>query len=136
MAGISRLKSNIAELKKELQDVQNSVKTEIKAELINGVSVVVDELANGDIKEKIDELKNQHEKLCAILFQVKDDKVMMAAGVKGCDAKAGDWIKHIAPLLGGGGGGRADFAQAGGKDISKLQEAKAEALKFITEVLS
>lgn len=136
MAGISRLKSNIAELKKELQDVQNSVKTEIKAELINGVSVVVDELGAGDIKEKIDELKNQHEKLCAILFQVKDDKVMMAAGVKGCDAKAGDWIKHIAPLLGGGGGGRADFAQAGGKDVTKLAEAKAEALKFITEILA
>ena len=136
MAGISRLKSNIAELKKELQDAQNSVKTEIKAELINGVSVVVDELGAGDIKEKIDELKNQNEKLCAILFQVKDDKVMMAAGVKGCDAKAGDWIKHIAPLLGGGGGGRADFAQAGGKDVTKLAEAKAEALKFITEILA
>ncbi len=136
MAGISRLKSNITELKKELHDAQNSIKTEIKAELINGISVVVDELGAGDIKEKIDELKNQHEKLCAILFQVKDDKVMMAAGVKGCDAKAGDWIKHIAPLLGGGGGGRADFAQAGGKDISKLQEAKAEALKFITEILA
>ena len=136
MAGISRLKSNIAELKKELQNAQNSVKTEMKVELINGVGVVVEELGAGDIKEKIDELKNQNEKLCAILFQVKDDKVMMAAGVKGCDAKAGDWIKHIAPLLGGGGGGRADFAQAGGRDISKLPEAKAEAMKFITEALS
>jgi alanyl-tRNA synthetase len=136
MAGIARLKSNIAELKKELQDAQSSVKVELKIEQINGVGVVVDELASGDIKEKIDELKNQHEKLCAILFQIKDDKVMMAAGVKGCDAKAGDWIKHIAPLLGGGGGGRADFAQAGGKDISKLAEAKAEALSFITKALA
>jgi alanyl-tRNA synthetase len=136
MAGISRLKSNIAELKKELHDAQNSIKVEMKAELINGVSVVVDELTSGDIKEKIDELKNQNEKLCAILFQVKDDKVLMAAGVKNADAKAGDWIKHIAPLLGGGGGGRPDFAQAGGKDITKVAEAKAQALKYITEVLS
>lgn len=136
MAGIARLKSNIVELKKELHDAQNSIKVEIKAQLINGVSVVVDELANGDIKEKIDELKNQNEKLCAILFQVKDDKVLMAAGVKNADAKAGDWIKHIAPFLGGGGGGRPDFAQAGGKDITKLGDAKAEALKYITEVLS
>jgi alanyl-tRNA synthetase len=136
MAGIARLKSNITELKKELHDAQNSIKADMKVEQINGVSVVVDELANGDIKEKIDELKNQNEKLCAILFQVKDDKVMMAAGVKGSDAKAGDWIKHIAPMLGGGGGGRADFAQAGGKDITKLQEAKVEALKYITEILS
>ncbi|MDQ1338143.1 MAG: alanyl-tRNA synthetase [Campylobacterota bacterium] len=136
MAGISRLKSNITELKKELHDAQNSIKVEMKVELINGISVVVDELANGDIKEKIDELKNQNEKLCAILFQVKDDKVLMAAGVKNADAKAGDWIKHIAPLLGGGGGGRPDFAQAGGKDITKLPEAKVEALKYITGILS
>ena len=49
--------------------------------------------------------------------------------------EAGDWIKKIAPILGGGGGGRPDFAQAGGKDTSKLPEAKEEALKFITEVL-
>jgi len=136
IAGISRLKSNIAELKKELHDAQNSIQVEMKAELINGVSVVVDELTSGDIKEKIDELKNQNEKLCAILFQVKDDKVLMAAGVKNADAKAGDWIKHIAPLLGGGGGGRPDFAQAGGKDITKLGDAKAEAFRYITEVLS
>jgi len=136
MAGIARLKSNITELKKELHDAQNSIKVEMKVEQINGVSVVVDELTSGDIKEKIDELKNQNERLCAILFQVKDDKVMMAAGVKNADAKAGDWIKHIAPLLGGGGGGRPDFAQAGGKDITKLPEAKAEALKYITGVLS
>ena len=136
LAGVARLKSNVAELKKELHDAQSSIKTDIKVQTINGVSVVVDELASGDIKEKIDELKNQHEKLCAILFQVKDDKVMMAAGVKDSSAKAGDWIKHIAPLLGGGGGGRADFAQAGGKDVSKIEEAKIEALRYITEILS
>ncbi|DAB28066.1 MAG: alanine--tRNA ligase [Sulfurimonas sp. RIFOXYD12_FULL_33_39] len=136
IAGISRLKSNISELKAELHEAQNSIKVEIKTNEINGVSVVVDELTSGDIKDKIDELKNQNEKLCAILFQVKGDKVMMAAGVKNADAKAGDWIKHVAPILGGGGGGRPDFAQAGGKDVTKLQEAKEEAMKFITKALS
>ncbi|WP_434580383.1 alanine--tRNA ligase [Sulfurimonas sp. NW15] len=135
LAGISRLKSNIAALKDELKEAHEAAKVEIEADEINGVSVVVDELPNGDIKEKIDELKNQNDKLCAMLFQVKGDKVLIAAGVKGCDAKAGDWIKKIAPLLGGGGGGRPDFAQAGGKDASKLPEAKEAALKFITEVL-
>ncbi|MFA6192269.1 MAG: alanine--tRNA ligase [Sulfurimonas sp.] len=135
MAGIARLKSNVKELKEELLEAQHSAKVEIKAEMINGVAVIVDELMTGDIKEKIDELKNQNESLCIMLFQVKDDKVMMAAGVKGSDAKAGDWIKNIAPILGGGGGGRPDFAQAGGKDITRLEEAKIEALKYITEVL-
>jgi alanyl-tRNA synthetase len=136
LAGVARLKSNVAELKSELQEAQNSIHVEIKANEINGVAVVVEELTSGDIKDKIDELKNQNEKLCAILFQVKGDKVLMAAGVKNADAKAGDWIKHIAPILGGGGGGRPDFAQAGGKDVTKLGEAKEEAMKFITEALS
>jgi len=135
LAGIHRLKTNINELKTELKEAQESAKVEIKADDVNGVAVVVEEFPNGDIKEKIDELKNQNEKLCAMLFQVKGDKVLIAAGVKGCSAKAGDWIKKIAPILGGGGGGRPDFAQAGGKDASKLPEAKEEALTFIKEVL-
>ncbi|MBE0515614.1 alanine--tRNA ligase, partial [Sulfurimonas sp.] len=135
MAGVSRLKSTISELKSELHEAQNSIHVEIKTDEINGVAVVVDELLSGDIKEKIDELKNQNEKLCAMLFQVKGDKVLIAAGVKGADAKAGEWIKNIAPILGGGGGGRPDFAQAGGKDISKIAEAKEKAKAYITEVL-
>ncbi|MBU0719853.1 alanine--tRNA ligase [bacterium] len=136
MAGISRIKSNIKELKAELLEAQNSAKVEIQTSEIHGVTVIVDELATGDIKEKIDELKNQNDSLCAILFQVKGDKVLIAAGVKNAKAKAGDWIKVIAPLLGGGGGGRPDFAQAGGKDVTKLAQAKEAALAFITEALA
>jgi len=135
IAGINRLKSNIVELKSELKDAQESSKVEIIANEVNGVAVVVEELASGDIKEKIDELKNANDKLCAMLFQVKGDKVLIAAGVKNADAKAGDWIKKIAPILGGGGGGRPDFAQAGGKDKTKLPEAKEEALKYIKSIL-
>jgi len=136
LAGVARLKSNIADLKTELKEAQESAKVEITANEINGVAVVIEELPSGDIKEKIDELKNQNEKLCAMLFQVKGDKVLIAAGVKDASAKAGDWIKKIAPILGGGGGGRPDFAQAGGKDKTKLPEAKEASLAFITEVLS
>ncbi len=51
---------------------------------------------------------------------------MIACGIKGCDIKAGAWIKEIAPILGGGGGGRDDFAQAGGKDVSKIDKAIGE----------
>lgn len=136
LAGVARLKSNIADLKTELKEAQESAKVEITANEINGVAVVIEELPSGDIKEKIDELKNQNDKLCAMLFQVKGDKVLIAAGVKDADAKAGDWIKKIAPILGGGGGGRPDFAQAGGKDKTKLPEAKEASLAFITEALS
>jgi alanyl-tRNA synthetase len=50
-------------------------------------------------------------------------------------APAGQLVKHLAPIVGGGGGGRPDFAQAGGKDASKitelLTEAKAEVQKLL-----
>jgi len=136
LAGISRLKFNLKELKSQLTQTQNSLKVTMETKQIHGVTVVVEELLSGDIKEKIDELKNQNEKLCAMLFQIKEDKVLIAAGVKDAKAKAGEWIKNIAPILGGGGGGRPDFAQAGGKDITKIAEAKEKALSYITEVLS
>ena len=126
---------NIEELKLEVKEAQEAAKVEITANEIGGVAVVIEELPSGDIKEKIDELKNQNDKLAAMLFQVKGDKVLIAAGVKNCDAKAGDWIKNIAPILGGGGGGRPDFAQAGGKDVTKLAEAKEASLVYIQEVL-
>lgn len=56
---------------------------------------------------------------------------MMVAGSKNTAVKAGDWIKEVAPIVGGGGGGRPDFAQAGGKDVSKIDEAKQKALEFV-----
>ncbi len=136
LAGIARMKSSIVELKAEIKEAHNSAKVEIKVSQINGVAVVIEEYPSGDIKEKIDELKNQNEKLCAMLFQVKGDKVLIACGVANANAKAGDWIKNIAPILGGGGGGRSDFAQAGGKDVTKLAEAKEASLSFITKALS
>ena len=66
-----------------------------------------------------------------MLFQIRGEKILIAAGVKNINIHAGNWVKKIAQLLGGGGGGRADFASAGGKDISKISQAKEEALEFI-----
>ena len=44
---------------------------------------------------------------------------------------AGNIIKQLAPLVGGGGGGRPDFAQAGGKDPARLDEALAAAYELL-----
>ncbi len=134
--GVSKLKEQVKVLKDELQGALSASKEELKAEEIDGVTVIIEELKNGDVKTYIDELKNKYESVAAMLFQVKGDKVTIAAGVKAANIKAGDWIKKIAPILGGGGGGRPDFAQAGGKDASKLPEAKAAALDFVKEALS
>jgi alanyl-tRNA synthetase len=68
-----------------------------------------------------------------------DGKVMLFAGVTDDLIKkisAGDIVKQIAPIVGGGGGGRPQFAQAGGKDPSKIDEAIRTAKTFITGKLS
>jgi alanyl-tRNA synthetase len=45
--------------------------------------------------------------------------------------KAGDIVKQVAPIIGGSGGGRSDFAQAGGRDAGKLDEALARVATLI-----
>ncbi len=135
LAGVNRLKEEIKTLKSELKTALNSTKKELTATQINGVNVIVDVVEVGDIKELIDEAKNKYPNLAIMLFQKKGDKVMIACGSKETSVKAGNWIKEIAPILGGGGGGRPDFAQAGGKDASKIDEAKERALAYLEENL-
>jgi len=135
LAGISKLKEQIKTLKGELQTALSSTKKELSVAEVNGVTVIVEEVEAGDIKELIDEAKNKYESLAIMLFQKKGDKVMLAAGAKGTSVKAGDWIKSIAPIVGGGGGGRPDFAQAGGKDPSKITTALEEAKVYLSEIL-
>ena len=135
LAGIYRLKEEVKTLKSELKSALNSSKKELTVSEIDGTSVVIEEIENGDIKALIDEAKNKHEKIAIMLFQKKGDKVLLAAGAKGTALKAGDWIKAIAPIVGGGGGGRPDFAQAGGKDPSKITAALEEAKTYLAKVL-
>jgi alanyl-tRNA synthetase len=133
--GVLKLKEQIKSLKNELQEAQNNILTPIKEEMINGINVIVDIVENGDLKKIVDDFKNANEKVAIFLLQAKGDKVMMVSGVKGANIKAGDWIKNIAPIVKGGGGGRPDFAQAGGKDVSKIEEAKVKALQFAKDNL-
>ncbi|GIU01463.1 alanine--tRNA ligase [Sulfurovum sp. TSL6] len=135
IAGIAKLKEQVKTLKGELASAMSSSQKELNAVEVNGVNVIVEEIENGDIKTMIDELKNKYENIAVMLFMKKGDKVMLAAGSKNTPIKAGDWIKSIAPIVGGGGGGRPDFAQAGGKDPSKITTALEEAKVYLSEVL-
>lgn len=133
--GIEKLQSQIKSLKNEIKELQKSKKSEIKTQKIGDVTVVVDEVEGGDIKQMIDDLKNAHEKVAVMLFQKKGQKVLIAAGQKNTAVKAGAWVKEIAPVLGGGGGGRDDFAQAGGKAPERIDEAKEKAMAYLRENL-
>lgn len=125
---IKKLKDEIKNLKNQLSNSSN--KEELSFEELNGVKVYICKF-NGDIKAKIDELKNQNDKVVALFFKIADEKIQIASGVKNANIKAGELVKEVSSILGGGGGGRDDFATAGGKDIDKLENAMNFAKDFI-----
>lgn len=69
-------------------------------------------------------LGNVSEGRCQLIVRVSDD--LIKKGIK-----ANEIIKVIAPIVGGGGGGKADSAQAGGKDPDKIDEALAKAKELV-----
>ena len=88
----------------------------------------------------LDAIRSKHPKGAAMLFTANHEngKVIIVAGVskvlidKGL--KAGDWVREAAKICGGGGGGRPDTAQAGGKDPNKIPVAMENATTFANEV--
>ncbi|NLY04214.1 MAG: alanine--tRNA ligase [Campylobacter sp.] len=133
LTAIEKLKDEIKELKSQIKTVSSSKKLTIDE--CNGIKVIVSEF-DGDIKEKIDEIKNQYDKVVILLGNIKDDKVNLAAGVKNASLNANELIKGVAKIINGGGGGRPDFATAGGKNIDKIEESFDFAKNYIKEKLS
>ncbi|MBZ7976152.1 alanine--tRNA ligase [Campylobacter sp. RM12637] len=131
LKSFENLKNEIKELKEALKNGANNLSSEI----INGVNVCVSEYNGLDIKAGIDEFKNKFDKAVIVLITCKDDKVSIAVGSKNTSVKAGNLAKIVAQFLGGNGGGRDDFATAGAKDISKINEALALAKDEIKKVI-
>jgi len=105
---------------------------------VGGVNVLAARVSATDmdnLRGMVDELKNKLGSAVIVLGAVEGDKVNLVAGVTKDLMEqgfhAGKIIKEVATRCGGGGGGRPDMAQAGGKDPSKLQEA----LKLVTELV-
>lgn len=129
---LKKLKEQNAEFKNKLK---NTAKSELVSIDINGTRVCVARVDEGDIKAMCDDFKNAYERAVILLVQVKEGKIMLAAGAKNAPIKAGELVKAVSAVLGGSGGGRDDFATAGGKDISQIQNACELALKLIKDKL-
>jgi alanyl-tRNA synthetase len=92
------------------------------------------------LRQLVDQIRKKTNPV-AIFFATSPGpgKVLMIAGLsrdlvdKGI--KAGDWVKQIAPIVGGNGGGKPDLAQAGGKNPEKIEQAVQEAVTFIESKL-
>jgi alanyl-tRNA synthetase len=99
-----------------------------KREQVNGATVVVskvDKVDANQLRELADQLKEKIGSGLVFLVSAGDSTVTMVASVtKDLTAKfhAGNIVKQVAPIVGGGGGGRPDFAQAGGKEPAKVDE--------------
>ncbi|GAA9427783.1 alanine--tRNA ligase [Helicobacter pylori] len=117
IAGINKLKESVKNSQKA------PVSVDLPVEKIHGVNLVVGVVEQGDIKEMIDRLKSKHERLLAMVFKKENERITLACGVKNVPIKANAWANEVAQILGGKGGGRGDFASAGGKDIENLQAA-------------
>ena len=98
------------------------------------ITACFDGAGGNDLRTAMDTIKAHHPDAALFLTGNGGGKVALLASVPqvliGKGLKAGDWVKHVAPIVGGGGGGRPDMAQAGGKDASKLPEAIKAANEF------
>jgi alanyl-tRNA synthetase len=97
----------------------------------------VEGLPMAELRDMADSLKQKKGSAVVVLGEVEDDKVFVVASVsKDLTGRlqAGALIKEIAPRLGGGGGGRPDFAQAGGTKPEELDRV-LEAVPSLVEKL-
>ncbi|MBS4535375.1 alanine--tRNA ligase [Clostridium sp. D2Q-14] len=119
---IETLKSKIADSKIEdlLDEVYNLDGINIITKRIDGLDI------NG-LRQLGDKLKERLDNVIIVLATKKDDKVNLIAMATKDSVKlgihCGNIIREVAKVTGGGGGGRPNMAQAGGKDSSKIEEA-------------
>ena len=135
------------ELERELQkqkekitkDMSGDTVSEIKS--IKGINVISKNLGNFDIKDLrtfVDSTKVRIKSGVVVVGAVTDGKVSLVAGVtKDLTSKlnAGEIIKQTAVIVDGSGGGRADMAQAGGKNPAKLSEALEKVYEIVEKML-
>jgi len=141
---IDALHGQVKELQRENESLQSKLSHIEAGSLLDGI-VKVGEISvlcakvNASnmeaLRNIVDELKTKLPASVIVLGAAADDKVNLAAAVSADLVKkgfhAGKIIKEAAQHCGGNGGGRPDMAQAGGKDIEKLEEA----LKLAQEVV-
>ena len=135
---IERLQDQLKAREKELQAAQEKLALSYVPALLNKsvkigdvelISDQVEEVTPDGLKNLVEQLRKTRENLVVVLgTKLEADKVSIVAGVSDGLAKAkrfnaGNLVKEAASICGGGGGGRPELAQAGGKDPGKLKQA-------------
>lgn len=125
-----RLEKDIQQLKSKLASGQSGDLSN-QAKDVGGIKVLAAQVDGADAKalrDALDRLKDKLGSCIIVLATVKDGKIVLVAGVSPdllAQFKAGDIVGAVAAQVGGRGGGRADFAQAGGTQPENLSAALA-----------
>jgi alanyl-tRNA synthetase len=109
---------------------------------VHGVKLARRKVADLDkdaLRGLADSLKAKIKSGIVVLASASDGKVQIVVAVTPDltgRVKAGQIVKEIAPIVGGGGGGRPDFAEAGGKQPEKIDEMLAASEAVIAKILA
>jgi alanyl-tRNA synthetase len=145
-AKVEQLLRRSKELEKELATTRQQLLTggsgvEDDVTEIDGIKVLASRMDGADAKtlrDAVDKFKDKLGSAVVVLGSVENGKVRLAAGVTKNNTdriRAGDVIKPVAEQVGGKGGGRPDFAQAGGSDPDSLDAALASVPGWVSAQL-
>jgi alanyl-tRNA synthetase len=147
-ARLESLLTNHHSLQKEMEKAQRKLAraqfTELLAQMqtVKGVPVLTAQIEGADVdtlREMTDWFKDKVGSGTAVLATVNNGKPIIIAAVTDDlikrGIKAGDIVREVAKMVGGGGGGRPNLAQAGGHDASKLPEALAHVAVLVAEAI-
>ena len=142
---IERLLHRQRELEREIDTLKSRIASSSSSDLMSsaittarGVRVICERVAEADtdtLKGMVDTLRNKLGSGVVVLAAPQGDSAIMVAGVTAdltTSYNAGSLVKEASKVSGGRGGGRADFAQAGGLDPSKLQASLERCLELIS----
>lgn len=133
---IKNLKLDIQKLKEfNEKDVYKDIENEVQD--ANGIKLLVHKFENEDLdtlRNFEERIKEKYKDLIVVFATVNNDKIVFTASVSDSLTNrynAGKIVKEVSKITGGNGGGKKNFAQAGGKDISKLDEALKKVYELI-----
>ncbi len=142
---ISLIEEN-KKLLKEIESLKSKLSSGLLDEIleqkqnINGIDILLAKVSNIDmdtLRNMGDKIKEKLTDYAILLASDNNGKVnfisMCSDSAIKANIKAGDIVKTAATICGGGGGGRPNMAQAGGKDATKIDEAIKSTLDFIKE---
>jgi alanyl-tRNA synthetase len=141
-ADAKRLGREISKLKVEGARGQGRVSGGVEETTVGAATFVaqrVSDLGKDEIRQLADAHRDRIRSGVVMIGSTTDGRVSLVVAVtKDLVPKvhAGQLVKQLAPIVGGSGGGRPDFAEAGGKDSAKIADAFAEGRKLVEALLS